>query len=125
MSIGEHARRLRPADMPEGDIPVSELYRIAAHAHVKAESRAREFEEGKSVAIAEMINKLCDADEKLSQVKAERIVKASPGYKGYLRKMHDARTEANMLQVDRESLKMRHMEFTMMRAAARDERRLG
>lgn len=125
MSIGEQARRLRPADMPESDIPVSELYRIAAHAHVKAESRAREFEEGKSVAVAEMINKLCDVDEKLSQAKAERIVKASPEYKGYLRRMHDARTEANMRSVDREVLKMKHMEMTMMRAAARDERRLG
>ena len=109
----------------EGEIPLSEKYRMVAHAHVKAESRAREFEEGKSVAIAEMINKLCDVDEKLSQAKAERIVKASPEYKGYLRRMHDARTEANMRQVDRESLKMRHMEHTMMRAAARDERKLG
>jgi hypothetical protein len=125
MSIGDQINRLRPDDMPASDIPVSELYRIAAHAHVKAESRAREFEEGKSVAVAEMMNKLCDADEKLSQAKAERIVKASPEYKGYLRRMHDARTEANMRQVDRETMKMRHMEHTMMRAAARDERRQG
>jgi hypothetical protein len=125
VSIGDQINRLRPDDMPASDIPVSELYRIAAHAHVKAESRAREFEEGKSVVVAEMINKLCDADEKLSVAKAERTAKASPVYKGYLRRMHDARTEANLRAVDRDVLKMKHSEWLMGRAAQRDERRLG
>jgi hypothetical protein len=111
--------------MSPTDIPLSELYRISAEAHVEAESRARQFEEGKSIALAEMINKLCDVDEKLSQAKAERIVKASPEYKGYLRRMHDARTEANLRAADREVLKMKHSEWLMGRAAQRDERRLG
>jgi len=114
-----------PLDMPRHEIPLSELYRMAAEAYVDAESKARQLEEGKSIALAEMINRICDAEEKLSQARAERIAKASPEYKGYLRRMHDARTEANLRAVDRDVLKMKHSEWMMQRAAARDERRLG
>ena len=114
-----------PRSITEHDKPISELYRLAAMEHVKAERKARELEEGKSIVISEMMNKLCEEDEKLSQAKAERTAKGSDQYKSYIRRMHDARTEANLRKVDAEVLKMQHGEFLMFSAAARDERRLG
>lgn len=105
--------------------PLSEKYRLAASDYVKAEARARELEEGKSVFLSQAISALCLEDHKLSVAKAEREAKSSQTYKDYLRRMHDARTEANMRKIDCEVLKMSHTEQTMIQAAARDERRLG
>lgn len=114
-----------PASIADHDKPISELYRLAATEYVQAERKAREFEEGKGIVLSEMINKLCEVDEKLSQAKAERTAKGSADYKKYIRRMHDARTEANLRKVDVEVLRMQHGEFLMFSAAARDERRLG
>lgn len=105
--------------------PLSEQYRLAAEAYVDAEARARELEEGKSVFLSQAISTMCSDDPKVSVAKAERDAKSSDTYKSYLRKMHDARTEANFRKIDCDVLKMAHSEWMMQRANARDERRLG
>jgi hypothetical protein len=102
------------------DVPVSELYRLAAIEWVAMDAAARLLDEGKSAYIAQQINKLGD----MPHAKAERIVKSSPEYADYIKKMVNAKTSANRQRVEIDFLKMRHMERNSEEANARAERKL-
>jgi len=102
------------------DVPVSEQYRLAAQQWVKVDAAARMLEEGKSAYIAQQITRLGD----MPHAKAERIVKASPEYADYIKKMVHAKTAANEMREELAFLKMRHMERTSEEATARSERKL-
>jgi hypothetical protein len=54
----------------------------------------------------------------------ERMVKASPEWADYIKKMVNAKTAANRQRVELDFLKMRHMERTSEEANARSERKL-
>ncbi len=99
---------------------VSERYRLAALDWVATDAAARMLDEGKSAYIAQQINKLGD----MAHAKAERIVKSSPEYADYIKKMVNAKTAANRQRVECDFLKMRHMERTSEEANARSERKL-
>lgn len=102
------------------DVPISEQYRLAALDWAAQDSAARMLEEGKSAYIAQQITKLGD----MPHAKAERIVKASPEYADYIKKMVNIRTAAIRQKVELDYLKMRHMETTSAEANARSERKL-
>jgi hypothetical protein len=102
------------------DTPISEQYRLAAMDWVAMDAAARMLEEGKSAYIAQQIDKLGD----MAHAKAERIVKASPDYADYIKKMVNAKTAANRQKVELDFLKMRHMERNSEEANARSERKL-
>ena len=102
------------------DTPISEQYRLAALDWVAMDAAARMLEEGKSAYVAQQIDKLGD----MAHAKAERIVKASPEYADYIKKMVNAKTAANRQKVELDFLKMRHMERNSEEANARSERKL-
>jgi hypothetical protein len=102
------------------DLPVSEQYRLAAQQWVKVDAAARMLEEGKSAYVAQQINKLGD----IPHAKADRMVRASPEYADYIKKMVNAKTAANEMKEELAWLKMRHMERTSEEANNRSERKL-
>lgn len=116
--------QMKPDSVPEGERPISELYRITSHEWAEADGLAREFEERKSIYIAEQINKRCEFDSKLSQAAAERQVKGSPEYADFIAQMTNARTEANHLRAEQKYLELRHSEWLVKNAAARREREM-
>lgn len=106
--------------MIRNDVPVSEQYRLAAAQWVKVDGAARMLEEGKSAYLAQQITKLGD----MPHAKADRIVRASPEYADYIKKMVNAKTAANEMKEELAYLKMLHMERNSEEANARSERKL-
>lgn len=106
--------------MTRNDQPVSEQYRLAAIEWVTMDAAARMLEEGKTTYLAQQINKQGD----MPHAKAERIVKASPEWADYIKKMVNTKTSANRQKVELDFLRMRHMERTSEEANARSERKL-
>ena len=104
----------------QNDTPVSEQYRLAALDWVAFDAAARMLDEGKSAYLAQQINILGD----MPHAKAERIVKASPEWADYIKKMVNTKTVANRQRVELDYLKMRSMERTSEEANARSERKL-
>jgi hypothetical protein len=104
----------------KNDVPVSEQYRLAAQQWVRVDAAARMLEEGKSAYLAQQITKLGE----MAHAKAERIVKSSPEYSDYIKKMVNAKTAANEMKEELAWLKMRHMERTSEEANSRSERKL-
>jgi hypothetical protein len=102
------------------DTPVSEQYRLAALDWVAVDAAARMLEEGKTTYLAQQKAKLGDIPDS----KAERLVKSSPEWADYIKKMVNAKTVANKQRVELDYLKMRHMERTSEEATARAERKL-
>ncbi|MXO67749.1 hypothetical protein GRI72_02740 [Altererythrobacter marinus] len=102
------------------DQPISEQYRLAALDWCQVDSAARMLEEGKTTYLAQQIAQLGE----MAHAKAERIVKSSPEWADYIKKMVNARSAANRAKVDLDYLKMRHMERTSEEANARSERKL-
>jgi hypothetical protein len=102
------------------DTPVSEQYRLAALDWVAMDGAARMLEEGKTTYLAQQKTALGE----MSDAKAERIVKSSPEWSDYIKKMVNAKTAANRQRVECDFLKMRHMERTSEEANARSERKL-
>jgi hypothetical protein len=104
----------------KNDVPVSEQYRLTALDWVAMDAAARMLEEGKTTYLAQQKAKLGDMPDS----KAERIVKSSPEWADYIKKMVNAKTAANRQRVELDFLKMRHMERTSEEANARSERKM-
>ena len=102
------------------DTPISEQYRLKALDWVEVDAAARMLEEGKTTYLAQQKTRHGD----VSEAKAEKLVKASPEWSDYIKKMVNAKTAANRAKVDLDYLKMRHMENTSAEANARSERKL-
>lgn len=86
-------------DMPEREQLLSERYRLAADAWVKADAVARRYEELKSTRLEQMKNALILQDGPMPDNRAEREIKASDEWERYVIDMVDARTRANELKV--------------------------
>ena len=100
--------------------PWSEQYRIIGKKWVEADGAARLLEDLKTTTLAQKIAELGD----IPYNKAERTVKASKTWREFIEKMVEARTEANLLKVQMEYIRMN---FEMERArnyAARTEAHL-
>ena len=102
------------------DTPISEQYRLAALDWVAMDAAARMLEEGKTTYLAQQKAQLGE----MPDAKAERIVKSSPEWSDYIKKMVNAKTAANRQRVELDFLKMRHMERNSEEANARSERKL-
>ena len=102
------------------DVPVSEQYRLAARDWVDMDAAARMLDEGKTTYLAQQKAKLGDVPDS----KAERMVKSSPEWADYIKKMVNTKTAANRQRVELDYLRMRHMETTSAEANARSERKL-
>jgi len=102
------------------DMPISEQYRLAAREWVEMDAAARMLEEGKTTYLAQQKAALGDMPDS----KAEKLVKASPQWADYIKKMVNTKTVANRQRVELDYLKMRHMERTSEEANNRSERKL-
>lgn len=102
------------------DVPISERYRLAALEWVQMDAAARMLEEGKTTYLAQQKALLGDIPDS----KAERMVKSSPQWSDYIKKMVNAKTAANRQRVELDYLRMRHMEQNSAEATQRAERKL-
>ena len=84
-------------NMSERDIRqhLSEQVRLAEMAWIAADDNAGRLEEGKAIIRDEMVNNLLAEGIEKSAAAAERSARTSTQFKGYIRKMHDARRLAN------------------------------
>lgn len=104
----------------KNDTPISEQYRLAAMDWVAMDAASRMLEEGKTTYLAQQKARLGDMPDS----KAEKLVKSSPEWADYIKKMVNAKTAANRQKVELDFLRMRHMERTSEEANARSERKL-
>lgn len=102
------------------NLPTSEQYRVVAKKWVDQDNAARLLEETKTTVLSEMMAKLGD----IPVAHAERTVKSSPEWRGFIESMVDARTKANRFKVQLEYIRMKHGEQQSFEASKRAEMRL-
>ena len=86
--------------------PASMEYQEVAHRWVTLDAAARLLEETKSAVFAQR----CLSVTEKSQARAEMVAKADPVWADHLKKMVDARTQANKARVEQEFYRMRFWE---------------
>lgn len=96
---------------------VSEQFRLTAKKWVDADAAANILEELKSATLSQKM--MARGDTSVSR--AEMEVKASDEWADYLRKMVEARAQANLLKVQMEYLRMRFKETESAGYAERAE----
>lgn len=104
--------------------PLSEQFRLIGKQWAEADSAARLREEGKTTFLSSLKTQLVDEDPKMSEAKAERIVKSGKEWRSYIAAMIKDRNKANTLKIDMEYLRMRHSEQQSFEASKRAEMRL-
>ena len=110
--------------VPLKDQPVSEQFRVVAKKWVDADRAARLMEELKTSTLAEMKNKLIVDDPKMANNKAEDTAKASQEWREYITEMVNHRSDANLLKVQLEFLRMQFHEWQSANATNRAEMRM-
>lgn len=102
------------------DKPLSEQYRIIAKKWVDADGAANMLEETKSAVLSRMMMDLGD----MPVSKAEMQVKASDAWREHVTQMVEARSQASLLKVQMEYIRMRFMEWQSHAATRRAEMKL-
>ena len=102
------------------NLPISEQYRITAKKWVEAEAAASVLEDTKSAVLSQQMIALGD----MPVSKAEMLTKANPEWIDHVKKIVEARSEANLLKVQMEYLKMKSGEQASAEASKRAEMRL-
>ena len=105
---------------PRNDEPISERWRLAAKRWNQLNEAATLLEELKTAHLAKRKAALGDIPDN----RAERIVKASDEWEGYVTKMCRARAAAEDAKVDAKFLEMQHREWISADANARAERKM-
>ena len=90
--------------MGQSNEPLVEQWHKAAMAYVDAEAAAQILEESRTSVLAERVGSLLEADPKMSYARAETKVKASIAWHDYIEGMVRARTNANRLKVERDTI---------------------
>ena len=102
------------------DKPISEQFRLTAKAWVDADQVARLLEETKSAVLSQRMAALGD----MPVSRAELQVKASPEWSDFVEKMVKARTQANLLKVKLEWIRIKSSEQQSEEATRRAEMKL-
>ena len=89
------------------NLPIEEQYHAAGLAHADAEHAAEMLEQTKTRVLSQYKMKLIEVDPKLSDARAETLVKAGPEWGEFIKTMVDARRKANIMRVNRETLRMK------------------
>ena len=100
--------------------PLSEQYRLIAKQWVAADTVASLLEETKSAVLAKMMTR----EGNLPVSRAEMNVKASTAWQDFIESMVKARSEAALLKVQLEYVRMRFSEQQSEEASKRAEMRL-
>ena len=99
------------------DKPLSEQYRIVAKKWVDADGAANMLEETKSAVLSRMMVELGD----MPVSKAEMQVKASDAWREHITQMVEARSQASLLKVQMEYIRMKFHEWQSHAANRRAE----
>jgi hypothetical protein len=102
------------------DKPLSEQYRIVAKKWVDADGAANMLEETKSAVLSKMMVNLGD----MPVSKAEMQVKASDAWREHITQMVEARSQASLLKVQMEYIRMKFHEWQSHAANRRAEMKL-
>lgn len=100
--------------------PLSLQYARIGEKWVLAEAEARHLEDSRTAYLSQRMLSLGD----MPVSKAEMMVKGSQDYRDYLGRSHKARTEANQLKIQLDTLKMMHSENINSQATERFTARL-
>jgi hypothetical protein len=100
--------------------PFSEQFRLKGLEWADLDAAARLLEEGKTTYLAQRKAALGD----MADSKAEKLVKSSPDWADYIKKMVRAKTLANRARIELEFVKMRYWEHSGSDANKRAEMRL-
>jgi len=111
-------------DMPQREQLLSERYRVAADAWVKADAVARRYEELKTTRLEQMKNALILRDGPMPDNRAEREIKASDEWERYIIDMVDARTRANAIKCEIVEIQMLEREQQDRNQTIRAEMRM-
>lgn len=98
----------------------SDDFKTVADRWVTLDAVARLLEEGKSAFFAQR----CNLQGDVPVNRAEQIVKASEEWSNYVKRMVNAKTEANRAKVEMEFYRMRFSEWSSDAANERTEARL-
>ena len=102
------------------DNPLSAQYRIVANMWVDAVGAANMLEETKSAVLSKMMVDLGD----MPVSKAEMQVKASDAWREHITQMVEARSQASLLEVQMEYIRMKFHEWQSHAANRRAEMKL-
>ena len=102
------------------DKPLSEQYRIVAKKWVDADGAANMLEETNSAVLSKMMVNLGD----MPVSKAEMQVKASDAWREHITQMVEARSQASLLKVQMEYIRMKFHEWQSHAANRRAEMKL-
>jgi hypothetical protein len=116
--------RLAPKEIPVPERLLSERYRLAADAWVRADGQARRSEELKTTRLEQLKNALILTDGPMPDNRAEREIKASPEWEQYIVEMVDARTKANAIKCEIVEIQMIEREQQDRNQTIRAEMRL-
>jgi len=106
--------------MRNNNIPLSEQFRLISEKWVDAETAASLLEETKSAVLSKMMADLGD----IPVSRAEMRIKATQDWRDYIEKMVEARSQASMLKVEMEFIKMQFSEWQSREATKRAEMKL-
>jgi hypothetical protein len=106
--------------MKDNNKPLSEQFRLIAKKWVDAETAASLLEETKSAVLSKMMADLGD----IPVSKAEMRIKATQDWRDYIEKMVEARSQASMLKVQMEYIRMQFSEWQSHEATKRAEMKL-
>ena len=121
-SISERARAKGPVgEMPAHERPISEEFRLVAKAWVDANAAANLLEETKSAVLSKMMLALGEKSVSAAEMK----VKASDKWYNHVKKIVDARADADLRKVQMEYVRMKFSEWQSSDANARRERQMG
>ena len=102
------------------NLPWSEQFRLKALEWNEANAAAALLEDTKSAVLSQWMVKLGD----MPVTRAELLVKASPEWSEHVEQIIRARERANVLQIEKEVLRMRFHEWSSEEANKRHEARL-
>lgn len=111
-------------EMPRHERPLSEQFRIVAKEYADAESAASLLEELKTTTLEQRKTMLIAEQGDMPDSRAERIVKAAAEWEEFIREMCRLRSEANLLRLKLEYVRMRFTEWQAADANSRAEMRL-
>jgi hypothetical protein len=97
MNVHDHIKNM---PLSEQRKHLNELTRLAERHWSACDDNASRLEEGRSILMADMKLRLVEQKVAKSLNAAEDIARASEQWKSYVRKMHDARREANDARAD-------------------------
>lgn len=119
MTVSERAR-VRPAEIPEHERPISEDYRLAGEEWADADAAFYLLENTRTSLRAELVLQ----QQGVPNNRAEHIANASKEYRDHVKKTAEMKRKANRLKIRMDYLRMEYGRWNSADANQRAERRM-